>query len=90
MGNTLAAVPRKVLLEELRGRINARVATVEKRLRLLRDEFEKLELERIELSPNSACLSTRCRSAKAKPIEYRELFTPAAVLQADRNESSLK
>jgi hypothetical protein len=47
--NTLIAAPRHVVLEELRGRLNARVAAVEKRLRLFQGEFEKLALERIEL-----------------------------------------
>jgi dephospho-CoA kinase len=50
MGNSAVTAPRRVLLEELRARLNVRVATVEKRLQALRDEFEKLALEHIELS----------------------------------------
>jgi hypothetical protein len=66
MGNTLAAVPRKVLLEELPGRLNARVAAVEKRLQLLRDEFEKLELERIELRAELRVLEHQVAKCKGK------------------------
>jgi len=49
-GNTLvAAAPRQALLEELRGRLTARVAAVENRLLLLKGESENLALARIGL-----------------------------------------
>jgi hypothetical protein len=49
MGSSLATAPRQVLLAELHGRLEARFAAIQKRLHLLKEEFEKLSLERLEL-----------------------------------------
>jgi len=62
--NTLVAAPRQVVLEELRGRLNARVAAVEKRLQLLQGEFEKLALERIELRAELHVLEEQMQKCK--------------------------
>jgi hypothetical protein len=67
-GNTLAAT-RQVLLEELRGRLNARVAEVEKRLQLLQGEFEKLALERIELRAELHVLEKQMQKCKTEDQE---------------------
>jgi hypothetical protein len=67
-GNTLAAT-RQVLLEELRGRLNARVAEVEKRLQLLQGEFEKLALERIELRAELHVLEEQMQKCKIEDQE---------------------
>ena len=47
--NTALSAPRQDLLEELRGRLIARLAAIKRRLSDLSSELEKLELERIEL-----------------------------------------
>jgi hypothetical protein len=56
--------PTPCRLEELRGRLNARVAAVEKRLRLLQGEFEKLALERIELRAELHVLEEQMQKSK--------------------------
>jgi dephospho-CoA kinase len=66
MGNSAVTAPRRVLLEELRARLNVRVATVEKRLQALRDEFEKLALEHIELSAELRVLENQLLKQKGK------------------------
>ena len=77
--NTLVATPRQVVLEELRGRLNARVAAVEKRLQLLQGEFEKLRLNALNFGPNYTCLRSRRRSVKTK-IRRCELSLTAVAL----------
>ena len=67
--NTLVAAPRHVVLEELRGRLNARVAAVEKRLRFLQGEFEKLALERIELRSELHVLEEHIQKCKDEDQE---------------------
>ena len=64
MRNAVVAAPRRILLEELRARLNARVAAVEKRLQALRDEFEKLALEHIELSAELRVLEDQMLKCK--------------------------
>jgi dephospho-CoA kinase len=66
MGNAVVTAPRRVLLEELRARLNVRVATVENRLQALRDEFEKLALEHIELSAELRVLENQLLKQKGK------------------------
>ena len=65
-GNTLAVAPRQALLEELRGRLDARGAAIEKRLQALKDEFEKLALERIELSAELRVLEIQLQECRSK------------------------
>ena len=64
MGNSVVTAPRRVLLQELRERLNARLAAVENRLRVLRDEFEKLALERIELRAELGVLEEQIRKCE--------------------------
>jgi len=69
LGNTLVAAPRQVLLEELRGLLNARVAAVEKQLRFLQGEFEKLALERIDLRAELQVLEEQMQKCKTEDKE---------------------
>jgi len=65
-GNTLvAAAPRQVLLEELRGRLTARVAAVENRLLLLKGEFEKLAFARVGLRAEPQVLEEQMQKCKS-------------------------
>jgi len=64
MGNAVVTAPRRVLLQELRERLNSRLAGVEKRLQVLRDEFEKLALERIELRAELGVLEEQIRKCE--------------------------
>ncbi len=66
MGNSVAAAPRQILLEELRGRLTSRVVAVEKRLQGLRDEFEKLTFERIELRAELRVLEEQIKKCQWK------------------------
>ena len=66
MGNAVVTAPRRVLLEELRARLNARVSAVEKRLQALRDEFEKLALEHIELTAELRVLEDQVLKCKGR------------------------
>jgi chromosome segregation ATPase len=66
MGNSVAAAPRQLLLEELRGRLTSRVVAVEKRLQGLRDEFEKLTFERIELRAELRVLEEQIKKCQWK------------------------
>jgi hypothetical protein len=66
MGNAVVTAPRRVLLEELRARLNARVSAVEKRLQALRDEFEKLALEHIELTAELQVLEDQVLKCKGR------------------------
>ena len=66
MGNAVVTAPRQDLLEELRGRLNARVAAVEKRLQALGEEFEKLALEHIELSAELRVLEDQVLKCKGR------------------------
>jgi cell division protein FtsB len=66
MGNIVATAPRQVLLEELRGRLKARVAAIDKRLQALRDEFEKLALQQIELSAELRVLEDQLLKCKGQ------------------------
>ena len=68
-GNSAVTAPRRVLLEELRGRLNARVAAVEERLRVLREELEKLALERIELRAELGVLEEEIRKCEGRAQE---------------------
>lgn len=62
----MAAAPRQLLLEELRGRLTSRVVAVEKRLQGLRDEFEKLTFERIELRAELRVLEEQIKKCQWK------------------------
>lgn len=66
MGNIVATAPRQVLLEELRGRLTGRVAAIDKRLQALRDEFEKLALQQIELSAELRVLEDQLLKCKGQ------------------------
>ena len=66
MGNSVAAAPRQLLLEELRGRLTSRVVAVEKRLQGLRDEFEKLTFERIGLRAELRVLEEQIKKCQWK------------------------
>lgn len=56
----------QLLLEELRGRLTSRVVAVEKRLQGLRDEFEKLTFERIELRAELRVLEEQIKKCQWK------------------------
>jgi chaperonin cofactor prefoldin len=69
MGNTVVTAQRQDLLEELRGRLNARVAAVEKRFQALREEFDKLAQEHIELSAELRVLEDQVLKCKGRGDE---------------------
>ena len=67
MGSSLVAAPRQVLLVELQSRLEARFTAIQRRLQLLKEEFEKLSLERIELRAELRVLEEemqKCRTTK--------------------------
>ena len=67
MGSSLVAAPHQVLLAELHSRLEARFTAIQRRLQLLKEEFEKLSLERIELRAELRVLEEemkKCRTTK--------------------------
>jgi len=67
MGSSLVAAPRQVLLAELHPRLEARFTAIQRRLQFLKEEFEKLSLERIELRAELRVLEEemqKCRTTK--------------------------
>ena len=66
MGSPLLSMPRQTLLEELRDRLSARLAAINKRLSVLSSELEKLELERIEVQAELHVIEEETQKCRAK------------------------